>query len=253
MSQVKPIFVQDVVKRYGDKIVLRKVSFSVESGEVVGLLGPNGSGKTTLMRILLGLTSRSSGKVLVMGMDPEVSGFEIRRMVGYVPENVALYESLTPREHFKLAAKIRGVPLKAVTERLNMLIEGFELTKYLDVMVGGLSKGTRQKVAIVLALLHDPHLLILDEPLMGLDAASARLLKEIMRNKARRGGAILLSTHIMEIAERLCDRVVIIHEGYVKFVGTIPEVLAASKSLEDIIIQLTGKAGEIDEIVRALS
>ena len=253
MKTSKPIIIYDLLKKYGEKVVLNRVSFEVDKGEIVGLLGPNGSGKTTLMRILLGLTTWASGHVSVMGLDPSVNGPEIRRIVGYVPENVVLYESLTPREHFELAVKIRGLDPKIAEERVQTLVEGFELNRYMDVMVGGLSKGTRQKVAIILALLHDPPLMVLDEPLMGLDAPSAKLLKEVIRAKASRGGSVLLSTHIMEIAERLCDRIVILHEGIVRFTGTVPEVLAAASTLEDVLLKITGKAGEIDEIVKAIS
>ena len=249
------INVDHVSKFYGSFQALKNVSFQLREGEILGLLGPNGSGKSTLIKILMGIIRPSSGSVSVLGLDPERQGVEIRRLVGYVPENYYLYESMTPRELFDLVINVRRLNVGFAAYRLSKLISGFELWDYMDMMIGSLSKGTKQKIVVVMALLSDPKLLIMDEPLMGLDAPSVKLLKEMMKVKAEKGGGVLLSTHIMEIAERLCDRIVVLYNGEVVAVGSVNDIieLTRERGLEDAIIRISGRYGEIDEIIRALS
>lgn len=242
-----------LVKRYGDAVALDRVSFRVDGGEVVGLLGPNGSGKSTTMKILLGFLRPDAGYALVDGINPVEDPVEVRRRVGYVPENTALYESLTPREYLEFVARVRGLTREEYEDRILRFVKAFEMGEYMDVLITALSKGNKQKVALISALLHEPDVLILDEPLMGLDAKSARILKEYLRMRVSRGVAVLLSTHIMEIAEKICDRIVLLHRGRVVASGPVEEVKSGLESLEDLFFKVTGVSGELRDVVEALS
>ncbi|MCD6444244.1 ABC transporter ATP-binding protein [Candidatus Bathyarchaeota archaeon] len=247
------IVCMNLVKRYGDVTALDGVSFKVDAGEVVGLLGPNGSGKSTTMKILLGFVKPDGGYALVEGVNPVEDPVEVRRRVGYVPENIVLYESLTPKEYFEFVARVRGLTREEYEDRVVKFVKAFEIEEYMDVLITALSKGSKQKVALISALLHEPDVLILDEPLMGLDATSARIFKEYLRMRALRGAAVLLSTHIMEIAEKICDRIVLLHRGRVVVSGSVDEVKSGLESLEEVLLKVTGISGELREVVEALS
>ncbi len=243
-----------VVKRYGTTIALDGVTLELKRGEIIGLLGPNGSGKSTLIKILMGFVPPDSGYVSVLGVNPYEYP-DIRAKIGYVPEEVRLYESLTPKELFDLAARIRRTDADKYHRMLETLSNAFGLRSKLHNLIGSLSKGYRQKVAIVLALLHDPEILLLDEPIIGLDPVVAKVFKEILMELKRRGRAILFSTHILELAEVICDRIAIIHKGRIVLEGTRDEIVEQAKergALEEAFLEVTGKRGEIEEIVKAI-
>ena len=247
--------VEDLVVSYGSFVAVNRVSFSVRNSEVYGLLGPNGAGKTSTIKVLAGILAPASGKVEIVGksLTDEVT---VKSQIGYVPEEVVLFDSLTPREFFEFASSIRRLATDTVNPRLEKLASAFELKQYFDTPIAALSMGNKQKVAIIAALLHEPKLLILDEPLIGLDARSSKIFKELVAFHARKGGSVVFSTHIMEIAEKLCTRVGIIDKGEIVGEGTVDElrrlVRSAEGSLEDIFLKVTEQEAGLQDIIRAL-
>jgi len=231
-----------LVKDYGRVRALDGLSLRVVPGEVYGLLGPNGAGKTTTLRILSGLDSPTSGVVRVVGYDPVTEGIEVKKRTGYVAESAILYESLTPREYFEFVASTRRLDV-GVVKRASTLAEVFDLASNYDVPIGALSLGTKQKIAIIASIMHSPPLLLLDEPLNGLDAKSGRILKELVLLHVGSGGSVVFSTHIMEVAETMCTRIGIMSAGRVIAEGTMEELRSLSgrqgSSLEDVFLMLT--------------
>jgi len=249
------IEVKDVVKTYGDIVALDHVNLEVHSGEILGLLGPNGSGKSTLIRIVAGLLKPDKGEVYVNGYNPLKNPIEVRKLIGYVPEEVVLYESLSVREFFEFIARARGLNPSHFKERVTRFVEALGLSNRLDDLIGSLSKGNKQKVAIIAALLHDPLILLLDEPIIGLDPISAKIFKEYLLELRDQGRAILFSTHILEIAEKICDRIAVIYRGRIVAQGSIEELRSEAKTkgtLEDVFLQVTGKTEEVSKIIEAL-
>jgi len=201
--------------KYSGRPVLRDVSFSVAPGEIVSYLGANGSGKTTTVRVLTGLLQPADGRVLVDGRDIAEDLIGYRRRLGYVPETAELYPFLSGREYLQLVGRLRSLPEKALDPRIDELLEILGLGEHRHQALSSYSKGMRQKVLICAALLHDPEILILDEPLSGLDVTAVMVTKALLRGLAERGRTILYSTHLLEVAETLCRRVLILHEGRV--------------------------------------
>ena len=247
--------VDGLVVNYGSFVAVDNLSFNVRSGEVYGLLGPNGAGKTSTIKVLVGVLAPAAGKIEIFNtpLSDEVAA---KSQIGYVPEEVVLLDSLTPREFLEFVASIRRLDAGTANPRLERFIAAFELRQYFDTPIAALSMGNKQKVAIVAALLHDPRLLVLDEPLIGLDARSSKILKELLTFYARKGGAVIFSTHIMEIAEKLCTRVGIINKGKIVGEGTVDElrklVKSAEGSLEDIFLKVTEQESGMQDIIRAL-
>jgi ABC-2 type transport system ATP-binding protein len=244
----------NLVKRFGSKIAVDDVSFNVQSGEIFGFLGPNGAGKTTTIKMIVGLLQPSSGGVRVAGYDIQAQALQAKAASGYVPDEPNLYAKLTGRELLRFVGDLYGVERGQVERRIDELLRLFDLTEAGDDTIDSYSHGMQQKTAIASALVHDPKVLVLDEPTVGLDPKSARLIKDILRQMAERGAAIFLSTHILEIAERMCDRIGIIYQGKVIAMGTMEELRrngAAGSSLEDIFLGLTGGA-EYAEIAEVL-
>jgi ABC-2 type transport system ATP-binding protein len=236
--------------KYGENVAVNSISFTVDEGEIFGLLGPNGAGKTSTLKAIVGLVPYS-GEITLFGKHIDVKA---KNLIGYVPEEFMLLENLTPKEFFEFVSSVRR--LKDVDERLKKLVKAFGLTDYFETPIHALSMGTRQKVTIISALIHDPPLLILDEPLNGLDAKSSRILKEIMAKHVEKGGSIVFSTHIMEIAEKLCDRIAVINRGKIIAEGNVEklrEMALTDGSLEDIFLRLTGQIEEIEEVLNALT
>jgi ABC-2 type transport system ATP-binding protein len=247
--------VQNVSKRYGDLQAVDDLSFQVAAGEVFGLLGPNGSGKTTTVKMILGLLDPDAGTVGVDGIDPRDDSRGVKSIVGYVSEEAILFGSMTARDVFELVASVRGLDPGEADERVQRYLASFDVTDVLEKPLATLSRGQRQKVEITAALMHRPRLLILDEPLSGLDAKSVRVFKEILTLHTERGGAVLFSTHILEIAEELCDRICVIAAGKRLAMGTPHELrggAAEGTRLEDVFLKLTDQDGSIGEIVRDL-
>jgi ABC-2 type transport system ATP-binding protein len=248
--------VETVTKSYGPTPALSSVSFSVERGEIVGLLGPNGAGKSTAMKAVLGLVRPEAGRLLVFGRDVQSDPVAIRRTIGYVPETPSLYEFLTGAEYLDFVADMYDLPPLTRRERIQPFLDGFELTGHENSLISSYSQGMRQKIALIAGLVHHPRLLILDEPLNGLDPRSARLVKDLLRDRAQREGTgVLFSTHVLEIAQAMCDRLVILDHGTVLATGTVAMLrersgLAAS-GLEEVFLALTG-TGDLSEVVTAL-
>lgn len=240
-------------KRYGATFAVKGVDLAVYPGEIVGFLGPNGAGKTTTIKMLTGLLRPSAGVARIGGFDIQREPLRAKALLGYVPDQPYLPDKLTAREYVQLIAGLYRLDPRQAAQRGEELLHLFGLAERGDELLGSYSHGMRQKAAVVGALLHNPRAFFLDEPTVGLDPRSARLIKNILREVANQGAAVLMSTHILEIAERMCDRVIIINEGVIVAAGTLEELRAGGQaSLEDIFLTLTGGA-EAAAIAEALS
>jgi ABC-2 type transport system ATP-binding protein len=250
-----PIVAHDLVRQFGKTVAVDHLSFEVRSGEIYGLLGPNGAGKTTTVKMVSGLLPPTQGEVEVFGFDPMNQPIEVKHRIGLVPEEHILFESLTPREFFNFIASIRQLDEQDVKTRVKSLIDAFEFREYFDKPIAALSHGNRQKASIIAAIIHDPPLLVLDEPFSGLDARTVRVLKDILNIHLGNGGGILFSSHILEVAESLCDRIGIIDDGKMVAEGTVDELremVKAHGSLEEIFLRAVQQDAEIAETVQAL-
>ena len=236
-----PLVVVDrLTKKFGESVAVDGTSFAVSPGEISGFLGPNGAGKTTTIKMLTGLLQPTSGRATIGGYDVTTHPLEAKRLFGYVPDEPALYPKLTAIELLNFVGDIYGMADARKRRRISELVRVFELERYANNLNESFSHGTRQKIALCAALLHEPKVYFLDEPTVGLDTKSARLLKDILRAVTRAGGAVMMSTHIMEIAETICDRVAIVNRGSIAAMGTIPQLRAHGRSLEDVFLHLTG-------------
>ncbi|HTT15648.1 MAG TPA: ABC transporter ATP-binding protein [Thermoplasmata archaeon] len=249
--------VDTVSKSYGSVRALVDARFAVARGQIVGLLGPNGAGKSTCMKAVMGLIRPDAGQIRVLGRDLQDDPVAAKRSLGYVPESPSLYEFLTGAEYLDFVADMYGLDAAARQERIPPFLEGLELAGHENALISGYSQGMRQKVALIAALLHRPRLLVLDEPLNGLDPRSARVVKDLLRSLATRDGVgVLFSTHVLEIAQAICDRVVILSHGRVLASDTVDALRAraglSGSALEDVFLSLTG-TGDLGEVVEALS
>ena len=240
-----PLRVQGLVRRYGALEAVAGLSLGVSSGEIVGFLGANGAGKTTTLRCIAGLLSPHEGHIEVAGADLAREPRVAKARLGFVPDRPYLYDRLSAREFLAFVAALYDLPAEAAERRAESLLERFELAADASRTIEGYSLGMRQKTAVIAALLHSPPLLLLDEPLNGLDPASTRTLKDLLREHASAGGGVLVSTHLLDVAERLCDRVVILRAGRVIAQGTLAELRGAhaDRSLEDVFLELGRDAG----------
>ena len=236
-----PLALEGLTRRFGSFTAAHDISLEVRAGELVGFLGANGAGKTTTLRCACGLLTPDSGRVLVAGHDLARNPMQARAALGFVPDRPFLYERLTGRECLAFIAALYHVEPRLAHARMDSLAARLGAEIALDLPIEALSLGTRQKVAVIAALLHAPPLLMLDEPLQGLDPPSARALRGILRDHADQGGGVLVSTHLLEVAERLCDRVVILRRGSVVASGTLAELRGAraDATLEDVFLELT--------------
>jgi ABC-2 type transport system ATP-binding protein len=247
---------QALVKRYGDKPAVNNVSFAVQAGEVFGFLGPNGAGKTTTIKMIVGLLQPTSGTVRVAGYDVQTQPLQAKAISGYVPDTPNLYAKLSGRELLSFVGDLYNLDRARANQRAEELLHILGLDEAANNTIDSYSHGMQQKASLAAALMHDPKVLVLDEPTVGLDPKSARLIKDILRQMADRGAAVFLSTHILEIAERMCDRIGIINKGELVAVGTMDQLRSLGKagevSLEDIFLSLTGGAEEagIAEILK---
>ena len=240
------ISLRNVKKKYGEFEALKTIDLDVRKGELFGFIGPNGAGKTTMIRIMTGIIKPTSGTILIEGIDllrePERAKFK----VGYVPDRPYLYEKLTPLEHFEFVGGLYSVPYEQIQRIGEDMLRLFVLWEWRTELIESFSHGMKQKIAITSSLLHDPHVLIVDEPMVGLDPKSARLVKDIFLKLAGRGTTLFMCTHVLEIAEKLCDRVGIMIEGRMTACGTVSELEAQAKTtgsdLEGIFLSLTGGA-----------
>jgi ABC-2 type transport system ATP-binding protein len=256
MPELTLIETRNLVKRFGEKMAVNNVSLEVHGGEVFGFLGPNGAGKTTTIKMIVGLLQPTSGTVKVAGYDVQTQPLLAKASSGYVPDAPNLYAKLTGRELLRFVGDLYDLDRKQVAQRTDELLHMFDLTAAANDTIDSYSHGMQQKASLASALMHDPKVLVLDEPTVGLDPKSARLIKDILRQMADRGAAVFLSTHILEIAERMCDRIGIINKGELIAVGTMNELRSLGKagevSLEDIFLGLTGgtEEAEIAEILK---
>ena len=236
------IQVQGLTRYYGSLCAVRDVTFQVNRGEVFGLLGSNGAGKSTTIKMLCGLLKPTRGSVQIAGVDLAHHPLRAKAKLGYLPENPVLYDRLTGAEMLELVGALRKLSPKLLRQRSKYYAQALGLGDKLQAEVGTYSKGMRQKLGIAMTLVHDPEVVLLDEPAAGLDPRYTRLLKEWVRNLSQSGHTVLLSTHITEMAASLCDRIAIIDNGRLLSVGTVPELLAATScsSLEDAFIRLVG-------------
>jgi len=256
MSLAQPLIeTRRLVKRYGEKVAVDDVTLEVYAGEIFGFLGPNGAGKTTTIKVVVGLLQPSAGEVRVAGWDVQTEPLQAKAASGYVPDEPTLYPKLTGRELLRFVGDLYGIDSAQVDRRMEELLRLFDLTSAADDTIDSYSHGMRQKASLAAALVHDPKVLVLDEPTVGLDPRSARLIKDILRQLADRGAAVFLSTHILEIAENMCDRIGIINQGRLIAAGTMAELRALGQGqsrLEDIFLSLTGgvEYAEIAEVLK---
>jgi len=234
--------VQQLTKRYGDVAAVDAISFDVHAGEIFGFLGPNGAGKTTTIKMLTGLVRPTAGSARICRYDIVESQLDAKRLIGYVPDEPNLYGKLSAYEFLRFVGDVYGVAPARSGSRIEELLDLFELGDAGGNLIEGYSHGMKQKVALCAALLHEPSVYFLDEPTVGLDPKSARILKDIVRQVTRAGNSVFMSTHIMEIAQSLCDRVAIIDRGRIAAVGTPADLsrLQGLATLEDTFLHLTG-------------
>ncbi len=227
---------------FGDLHAVDALSFDVRPGEIFGFLGPNGAGKSTTVKMLTGMLRPSYGAARVAGFDIATQPLEVKRRIGYVPESGALYDSLTAVEYLELVASLHHLDLGRARVRSAELLQLFGLHDDRNRRISEYSKGMRQKVLLAAALLHNPEVLFLDEPLTGLDANAALVVKELLRSLAAQGKTIFFCSHILEVVERICSRIIIINKGVIVIEGTAPDICAqtATPTLEAAFSQLTG-------------
>jgi ABC-2 type transport system ATP-binding protein len=245
------IVLTDLTKSYGAFPVLCGISLNVEPGELFGFLGPNGAGKTTTIKIMTSLLLPSGGRVEVAGYDVVEDPYEVKRRVGFVPDRPFLYDKLTGSEFLEFVGHLYDLSPATVRERSRDLIELFDLGEWIDELIEAYSHGMRQKLAMTSALLHEPEIIFIDEPTVGLDPRSQSRMKTLLSNLTGKGRTVFLSTHTLEIAEALCTRVAIIHRGEIIARGTIDELRREARredsSLEEIFLGLTEGGGPVGE------
>jgi len=244
-----------VSKRYGDITAVDYLDLDIKKGEIFGLLGPNGSGKSTTLKMILGLVKPDSGSVNVLGINVEDDPIAVKRKVGYVPETPRTYEFLTGLEFLDFTGDIYGMAPDEKKKRIDEFVKALDLEGREGDMISSYSEGMKQKVIIISALMHKPELLLLDEPLSGLDPKSARIVKDLLHELAAQGVIAIMSTHVLEIAQAMCDRIAIMYGGRLLALGTMNELRQRAKmpesGLEDIFLKLTG-TGDIKPVVEAL-
>jgi ABC-2 type transport system ATP-binding protein len=235
------ISVQHLTKKYGSFTAVNDISFEVEKGEIVGFLGPNGAGKSTTMKILTGYLPPTSGRASIAGFDVFGQSIEARKRIGYLPENTPLYTDMKVGEYLKYRAALKGVPMSKVRERVGDVLDLCQIADREKQLIGALSKGYRQRVGLADALVHDPDLLILDEPTIGLDPNQIRTVRELIKNLAQKR-TVLISTHILPEVEIMCSRVIVIHKGQIRATDTADKLLKNHRSIGEL--RLEAKAGD---------
>jgi ABC-2 type transport system ATP-binding protein len=243
--------VDHLTKKYGDVAAITDVTFSAEKGEILGFLGPNAAGKTTTMRIITGFMPPSSGTASIAGFDVVDQPLEARERLGYLPESVPLYEDMTVRNYLTFFAKLRGVSKAKIRDRVDYVLEATRITGEANTIIGKLSKGFRQRVGIAQAMVHNPDVLILDEPTVGLDPRQIIEIRELIRG-LRGEHTVILSTHILPEAQMLCDRIVIINEGRIAAVDRPENLTARLCQSQQVRLEVRGPAAEVEQALQAL-
>jgi ABC-2 type transport system ATP-binding protein len=247
------IEVRNLVKSFGDKDAVKGISFTIHPGQATGYLGPNGAGKSTTVKIIAGLLQPTAGEVKVCGFDVVKQPLEVKRRIGYVPENAALYDTLSANEYLSLVAELYQVDRATAALRIGQLLDAFELLPAGDQQIETLSKGMRQKVLLIGALLHDPPVILLDEPLNGLDVNAAMTFRRLLERLLQNGKTLLFCSHILEVIERLCGRVIVIDRGRIVADDLTSKLLAGHPqgTLEAVFQSLT-RSNQADDSVRDL-
>ncbi len=238
------LVIENLSKKYGDVVALNDVSLRIGSGEIVGLLGPNGAGKSTLLKIVVGILRPTSGSVKIDGIDILETPEAAKKIIGYVPENASLYTNLTAEEFLTFVGKIRNVPGDVLSEKISAALKTFDIEEKRRALIGSLSKGTKQKVAIIASTLHDPRFLVLDEPLSGLDPRTQRFVNQWIAGTAAAGTTVFLSTHNLDIAQEYASKIAIIDHGKIVAMGELDSLRKLANSnadarLDDVFLKLT--------------
>jgi len=251
------IQIKGLTKKYGSFTAVDAIDLEVPRGQIVGFLGPNGAGKTTTLRMIAGILRPTAGWVTIGGVNIVDQPAEAKAMMGYIPDRPFIYEKLTGAEFLRFVAGLHGQAGEVVERRAHELLALFDLLEWRDELVESYSHGMRQKLIISSAFLHRPQVIVVDEPMVGLDPKAARILKDLFREYVGRGNTIMMSTHTMEVAESLCDRIAIIHGGRIRAAGTMQELYASveagARGLEELFLRLTGEnaARETVEVLDA--
>ena len=249
------IAIRDLVKHYGQFAAVDGISLEVRPGEIHGFLGPNGAGKTTTIRMIAGLVKPTAGAISVNGHDVAVEPEAAKASLGFIPDRPYIYEKLTAGEFLTFHGGLYGLEADSTRERVQEMLELFELARWKDELVESFSHGMKQRLVMCAAFLHRPQAVVVDEPMVGLDPRGARLIKDVFRKMSARGVAILMSTHTLEVAQEMCDRISIILKGRIIATGTVDEIRAMGDRHDDqltaVFLKLTGGGAlqEIDEIV----
>ncbi|WP_321298856.1 ABC transporter ATP-binding protein [Marinifilum fragile] len=225
--------------------VLKGINLEIKPGQIIGYIGPNGAGKSTTVKVLCGLLQDFEGEVNILGMNLREESTNIKRKIGYIPENAALYETLTPREYLRFVGELHGMPIQEIDTKTEKLLDLFDMKTHADERLNSFSKGMRQKILIISGLIHNPEIIFMDEPLSGLDANSVIIVKEILTQLAKEGKTIFYSSHIMDVVEKISDRIILINNGNVVADGSFEELnsKASKGSLESLFTELTGTSG----------
>lgn len=236
------ISIKDLKMNFGDKQVLKGINLEIQSGQIIGYIGPNGAGKSTTVKILLGILEGFQGEVKVFGEDISSGNIEYKKKIGYVPETAEMYDTLTAQEYLTFIGELYGMDFEIVDKKAQSLVSLFGIGDVYHSRISSFSKGMKQKVLIIASLLHNPDILFFDEPLSGLDANSVMIFKEIITELASQGKTIFYSSHIMEVVEKISNRIILINGGQIVADGTFAELQKKSSegSLEEIFNQLTG-------------
>jgi ABC-2 type transport system ATP-binding protein len=246
---------EDVTRKYGQKIAVHSLNLTVPPGELFAFLGPNGAGKTTTIKMLVGLLRPNTGTVRVCECDLVTDTRQATQRIGYVPDAAFLYDKLSGREFLEFVAEMRGLDPRLMAERIDRESEIFSLAGFLDDLTETYSHGMKQRLVFASALLHDPPVLVVDEPMVGLDPKSARLVKDLLRARASAGTTVFMSTHTLSVAEEIADRIGIIDQGRLCFLGTVrqlqTELSLAQTSLEQLFLQLTASNGHSSKASRS--
>jgi ABC-2 type transport system ATP-binding protein len=244
MSETFAVELKNIVKRYSEILAVDNVDLNIKKGEIFGLLGPNGSGKSTTLKMLIGLVQADSGSVNVLGVEVQKDPVAVKQQVGYVPESPRLYEFLTGIEYLDFIGDIYGMQTEEKKNRITEYLKALQLEGREGDMINGYSDGMKQKIALISAFLHRPKLLLLDEPLSALDPRSARIIKDFLNQLKTQGVTTIMSTHVLEIAQAVCDRIGIMYQGKILALGNMKELRRMAKlpdsGLEDIFLKLTG-------------
>lgn len=242
MEESPAIRVRSLRKLYGSKAAVDGLDLDVPRGSFFGFLGPNGAGKTTTIRMLMGLAPPTSGQIELLGLAMPARALEIKQRIGLAPDESLLFDNLTGAEYLEFIGRIYALDRRTARERARELLELFQLDTASTKLISEYSKGMRKRIAMAAALIHRPELFLMDEPFEGVDAVGARLMKELLQEQVKRGGTVFLTSHVLEVVERLCDRVAIIHEGKLVLSGSMAELRSGTETLEDTFVRVVGAA-----------